>query len=302
MGLLGAWVLFALAALIWWRRRHDSKKYSYTERAQIILDAIRDRLDLGMIYWSKTERKFIRRVITPLELDGYSMKAFDHSLGSNRIFKVTRIRLVEIIPTGAPKQPPSRMKLVSMPTLVAVGLGVVALALLALALVRSQGPEQLTGVLPPQIAAPGLAIPPSPQVPTPPPDALKLTAVPDVATNASLAEPVEDDFMKAPPVPVPPADTWYLLVESHPNYKPGQVAGLLQTVLRYKMERAVELEQSVQQLGRAVVWSGPKERAEKCRQMLESYDLVAKLEHSGTRSNVTATATNVAPGRALPPN
>jgi len=299
MGLLAAWVLFALAALVWWRRKHGSKKYSYTERAQIILDAIHDRLDVGMIYWSKSEKKFIRRVVTPEELDGYSMRGFDHTLGGIRIFKVTRIRLIEPIPTGSPKRAPSRMKLVSVPTVLAISLGGVALALLALALVRGKGPQPLTSIVPLPIEPPGITS-------TPPADVLKLAdsrrespPVPAANTNLTMKAPLPveadpDDFLNAPPVPVKPSEAWYLVVENHPQYKTGQLANMLQAVLRYRPERAVGLEQDVTTLGRAVVWSGPKDRAERFRQLLDGYDILAKIERAGgeagqTNANVTAT-------------
>ncbi|MCG3148081.1 MAG: hypothetical protein PCFJNLEI_01523 [Verrucomicrobiae bacterium] len=288
IGLLAVWVLFALAALVWWRRRHSSKKYSYTERAQVILDAIHAGVDVGMIYWSKSEKKFIRRVVTPEELDGYSMRAFDHTLGGIRIFKVTRIRLIEPIPKGAPKRAPSRLKLVSVPTVAAITLGGIALGLLALTLNRGTGPQPMAASLPlPAIRAPGVPVPVEPP-PAPAP------------TNAALALPVKlapkevdpDDFLNAPPEPVQPKEKWYLILENHAKYKPGQVANQLQAILRYRPERAVELEQSVVNLGRAVVWSGSKARAEMLQQLMAGYDLAAVIERADGETNAVVQGSN----------
>lgn len=277
MGLLVGWALFGLAALIWWQRRHGSRKYSYTERAQVILDAIQAHGDLGMIYWSKSEKKFIRRVVTPEELDGYSMRGFDHTLGRPRIFKVTRIRLIELIPPGGPKAPPSRLKLISWPTVTTISLGCLVLIMLALALIRGRGPAPMAGEFVPVIEQPGAtsAVPP----------VVSQTVTADVPVRPVLPVVVDsNDFLNAPPVPLLPTETWYVVVETHPKYKTGQVSGGLQAVLRCRPERAAELEKSVQALGRAVVWSGEKKRATGIQRMLENYDLLAALEAANADS------------------
>lgn len=291
MGLLATWLLFAIAALVWWRRRHSSKKYSFTERAQVILEAIQAKLDVGIIYWSKHENKFLRRVVTPEELDGYSLRGFDHTLKRTRVFKVTRIRLIELIPQGAVKRAPSRMKLVSVPTVAATGLGGIALVLLALALIRGQGPPPLTGIIAPPLVAPGIANPLPAVITTAATDTLQIADAKLISTTKPPAEVDPDDFLNAPIPTVTPAETWYLVVESHPKYKQSQVATTLQTILRYRPDRAIELEQSVMNLGRAVVWSGPKKRAERFQQLLEGYDILAKIEPATSATNAVSTKT-----------
>jgi hypothetical protein len=273
IGLVAVWALFGVALLVWWRRRRASKRYAYSERAQTILDAIRLGRPVGMIYWSKTEKRFLRRVVTPRELDGYSMRGWDHKLGTERIFKVTRIRWAEVIPAGAPEKPPSRFKVISRATVVATALGGIALALLAVALLRSKPVTPVTVILPP-LETPAAA----PAVATAAP-VTNQTAAPNVFTlPAGRGGGDAEDFLTAAPSPVVEKVTSSLVVENHPRYKPGQVSTVLRSVLRYRPERALELEQSVATLGQAAVWFGPAERGERLQRLLENLDLQVRLE------------------------
>jgi ATP-dependent Clp protease adapter protein ClpS len=308
MGLAAAWALFILTGLIWWWRRRGSKHYPYSERATLILDAIRDGCDIGMIYWSKTQRRYISRVVTPQSLDGYAMRAVDHTTGAERIFKVTRIRLLHIIPAGAPKRAPSRLVLIPPITYAVIGLGVVALGLFAFAILHGHGPSQLITQLPPALE-PTSTLASSPPHASVTSNSLTITERSTDTASSSVPSIIDptislprhantplDDFLNEP-TPTAPVVTnlCYVVVQNHPSYKINQVAGVLQALFHYRADRAIELEQSVRTLGRAVVWSGPKDRAERFRQFLEGYDIAATIEqetkHSQT-NNPAAVVSN----------
>ena len=68
-GLFAAWLLLGVAGLIWWRRRQTSRRYPYSERASVIQESLRQMADLALVYWSKSERKYLRRIVTPLPGD-----------------------------------------------------------------------------------------------------------------------------------------------------------------------------------------------------------------------------------------
>jgi len=265
IGLLLTWVGFAVALLLWWRRRQGAQHFAYSERATVILEAIRDGLDLGIIYWSKSEKKFIRRVITPQHLDGYSLHCFDQTKQVERIFKVTRMRLVEIIPAGAVKRPPSRTKLFSWAMVSTTAIGFLALALLGLTLVRGQGPRPATNFIVPAIEPPALMVTTN-AIPEPP--------VPPVPVKLD-----EDDYLN------PPATTNYLAqnpcqitVIMSPRYKAGEIASALRMAIRLSDVRLAELESNVRQLGEAVVWTGNRRQSTNAAKMLINLELVIRVD------------------------
>lgn len=292
LALVVAWAGFSVVLLVWWRRRHSSRRYPYSDRAAVILRALEQRADLGMIYWSKSERRHLRRVVTPQSLDGYAMRAFDPKVGDVRIFKVTRIRLIELIPPGAPKRAPSRWKLVTPALAVAVLAGCFALGLLGLVLLRGKGPERLTGIVPPPVeppadlsvavaAARAPALMPTNQLAERTP--VEALAATQPAVRVTGMAPVTgtdtDDFLNAPMPVVPKASSqWRVVVLKHASYQVNQVATALAGTIRCSNLRCVELEQAVRNIGEAVVWSGKRERAEKLKQLLEGYDLAVRLD------------------------
>ena len=102
------------------------------------MDALKRKADLGLVYWSKSQKKFLHRVVTPLELTSHSLKAFDHFINEVRVFRVTRIRRLAVVPSGSRSVPP--LLRVPIPKWAMVGLGVAA-ALLAAAVWRAQRPR-----------------------------------------------------------------------------------------------------------------------------------------------------------------
>ena len=95
-----------IAILVRRRRRRSLHHYSFPERSAVILDALKTRSDLAIVYWSKSQKKYLRRVVTPLDLDLDSLKAFDHSLQDVRLFKVIRIRQITLLSPGNHDAPP----------------------------------------------------------------------------------------------------------------------------------------------------------------------------------------------------
>lgn len=112
----------------------------------MILDALKQGSDLGIVYWSRSQRKYLRRVVTPLDLDVDSLKAFDHSIQDVRLFKVVRIRQITLLPPGTHDAPAHlaaslAMRVVSISLLAALAVGVTLLFRVH----SSQAPARLPG-------------------------------------------------------------------------------------------------------------------------------------------------------------
>src|SRR5207249_590913 len=127
------------------------RHYPYSERAEVVLEALQKATDLAMIYWSKSERRFQRRIITPLELDGYMLKAFDHTRNDVHEFKITRIKAVVPVARGCQSMP--QIGSISAGRWLWVGLVGVALTVLTVELLRHHGsdsvkPETVLGAVP----------------------------------------------------------------------------------------------------------------------------------------------------------
>jgi hypothetical protein len=273
-GLAVAWAGFALGILLWWwRRRYSTRHYSYSERATVIHDAIQQSADLGVIYWSKSEKSFLRRVITPLEMEGYTLKAFDHTAGDIRIFKVTRLKTVELVPRGSEKLP-SRFATAGV-VWALVGLGVVAVALLAVALYRGRGAADdaamhlpSTNALSSSVSTARYSIATSPTT--------------DV-TSAATPDITLPDVPVPNPAPVPKAtkgsqDRWEVVVYDHPTDDTNFVASALQKMLNCSAAEAGEYARQIRLRGHAAVWGGRWTQAEVLRQTLESEDIIAKVQ------------------------
>ena len=283
IGLLFAWVAFGIAALLWWwRHLYGARRYSYSERATAIQEALRQSADLGVIYWSKTEKRFLRRALTPLELDGYSLKAFDHTDNDIRVFKVTRLKTVEVVPRGSNKVPP----LASATGLlwVLTGLGGTAIALLAVALYRGRGASEEFPPLPP----PPLHVMPS-SVST---DALATTdtsatvvatAPMDTSTVTKVADAVSPAATAATPTTSVAVITgslvrWQVVVFDHPMYDTNLVATALKKLLNCSRSEAMEYSRQMRLVGQVRVWEGKWTKAEVLRQTLEAQDIDSKVQ------------------------
>ena len=284
IGLLFAWVAFGIAALLWWwRHLYGARRYSYSERATAIQEALRQSADLGVIYWSKTEKRFLRRVLTPLELDGYSLKAFDHTDNDIRVFKVTRLKTVEVVPRGSNKVPP----LASATGLlwVLTGLGGTAIALLAVALYRGRGASEEFPPLPPP---PPLHVMPSSVstdtlatadtsatvVATAPMDTSTVTKVADaVSPAATAATPTTSVAVIAGSLV-----RWQVVVFDHPMYDTNLVATALKKLLNCSRSEAMEYSRQMRLVGQVRVWEGKWTKAEVLRQTLEAQDIDSKVQ------------------------
>lgn len=292
-GLAIAWVGFALAMLLWWwRRSYSTRRYSYSERASIIHEAMQQSADLGVIYWSKSQKTFLRRIITPLELEGYTLRAFDHNVNDVRIFKVTRIKTVEVVPRGSEKLP-LRLS-VSGAIWTLAGLGVAAITLLAVALYRGRETATGTSWLPPSSTnVPSSSLSTSRFVIA---NAATTNATNATSTNATLpdgtgpttANTTSTDVTlpdvsgpiatSAPPVIKASADQWGVVVYDQTTYDTNFVATALHRLVNCSPAEAEKYTRQIRTQGHAPVWFGRWTQAEVLRQTLEAEDIVAKVE------------------------
>jgi ATP-dependent Clp protease adaptor protein ClpS len=77
------------------------------------------------------------------------------------------------------------------------------------------------------------------------------------------------------------APPWQVIVHDDPITLMSYVTMVFQRVFGYPSAKAHRLMMTVHTTGRAVVWSGPKERAELYVQKLHAYQLLATLEPQG---------------------
>jgi hypothetical protein len=272
-GLFAAWLVLGFAILIWWRRLHASRRYPYSERAVVIQEAFKQMADLALVYWSKSEKKYLRRIVTPLELDGYSLKAFDHSINDARIFKVTRIREITLVAPG------SRV----LPSMIASSLqnwalgvyGVAAALLLALALFRREGQKIDATALPSEPLTSPFETLPLPATNAPEPLSTPVSATP---TPEPAAPAINTNYSTVPAVD--PSELWEVIVDNDPSYDTNRVAQVIQEAALCKTLEAQEFARQVQVLGHASIWQGNWTQAERIRQALEAEDLLAHLKRS----------------------
>ncbi len=73
---------------------------------------------------------------------------------------------------------------------------------------------------------------------------------------------------------------WNVIVHDDPVNLMGYVTMVLMKIFGYDEKRAAKLMMEVHQLGRSVVWSGQRERAEMHAQQLQAHQLKATIEKS----------------------
>lgn len=73
---------------------------------------------------------------------------------------------------------------------------------------------------------------------------------------------------------------WNVVIHDDPVNLMNFVTMILKRVFGYPQEKAEVLMLEVHNLGRSVVWTGNKEKAELYVQQLQSYQLMAKMEKS----------------------
>ncbi len=71
---------------------------------------------------------------------------------------------------------------------------------------------------------------------------------------------------------------WNVIVFNDPVNLMGFVTMVLRRIFGYSEEKATQLMLEVHHLGRSVVWTGEREKAEFYVQQLQSYQLLAAME------------------------
>jgi ATP-dependent Clp protease adaptor protein ClpS len=98
------------------------------------------------------------------------------------------------------------------------------------------------------------------------------------AMPATLPVEVEEPTVRDVPVPDRP---WLVIVWNDPVNLMSYVTYVFQKLFGYSRAKAEKLMLDVHHRGRAVVSSGPRERAELDVSRLHQYGLWATMEHSG---------------------
>lgn len=89
-------------------------------------------------------------------------------------------------------------------------------------------------------------------------------------TEAAPAVEVEVDEELSPP--------WQVLIFNDPVNLMDFVTLILRRIFGYTEQKATELMLQVHHRGRAIVWTGEREKAELYVQQLQSYQLLASME------------------------
>jgi predicted DNA-binding transcriptional regulator YafY len=90
-------LLLALVGIQVWKRWQKRRRYSHSERARLIAEAVQTGKDLRVVYWSRTEKKMIKCVLTPHRLHNVFLEGYDQTHTKMRRFKTTRIKELQII-------------------------------------------------------------------------------------------------------------------------------------------------------------------------------------------------------------
>lgn len=232
----------AIALFLWRRRRRSSHHYSFPERSAVIVDALKQGSALAIVYWSKSQGKYLRRVVTPLDLDMDSLKAFDHTLQDVRLFKVIRIRQITVLPPGSHESPPRLVASIAMRVVAVCVFAVLAVA--AAMLFRKIGPH--------------------------------------ATPSANRQEAPVKDFSTLPPSVTnhteSTAELWDIVVDDDAGYNTTAVAQILEAGLKCTPAEAQMYVRTIRSAGHAPVWRGEWAEVERIRQFLEGEDLVARLE------------------------
>jgi hypothetical protein len=88
--------LLLIGLLMEMRSRRAQQQYPFPERARISHQAIRAGVDVRIVFWSRSENRFLKREMKPLELQGFYLKGIDKESGVEIAVKATRIK--EIVP------------------------------------------------------------------------------------------------------------------------------------------------------------------------------------------------------------
>lgn len=78
------------------------------------------------------------------------------------------------------------------------------------------------------------------------------------------------------------ASVWNVIVHNDPVNLMSYVTMVFQRVFGYSKEKSHHHMMEVHQLGKSIVWSGEREKAELYVQQLHGYLLLATLENAGT--------------------
>ncbi|MBC8126482.1 MAG: ATP-dependent Clp protease adapter ClpS [Gloeobacteraceae cyanobacterium ES-bin-144] len=92
-----------------------------------------------------------------------------------------------------------------------------------------------------------------------------------MADSDTLTQTLEDTALDVP---------WNVIVHDDPVNLMGYVTFVLMKVFGYDENKAAILMMQVHQLGRSVVWTGGREKAEFYLQQLQSHQLKTSLEKS----------------------
>ena len=89
---------FAVPLIIAFRQR--TRNYPVQPRQIIIHGAIDNGLDLKMVYFSNSKRRFSERVVTPISIDdtGHLLRALDHKRKHTRSFRLSGMKSLKPIP------------------------------------------------------------------------------------------------------------------------------------------------------------------------------------------------------------
>ncbi len=102
------------------------------------------------------------------------------------------------------------------------------------------------------------------------------TSFPRPARAATASPVIEQETREKEAVDLP----WQVVVHNDPVNLMSYVTMVFQKVLGFERERAEQHMREVHELGRSIVWSGLRERAELYVQQLHGYLLLATLEQT----------------------
>ena len=93
---------------------------------------------------------------------------------------------------------------------------------------------------------------------------------------------VETETVEAPTVETRSAEEtsppWQVIILNDPVNLMSFVTLVIRRVVGYSEEKATQLMLNVHEKGRAIVWTGEREKAEMYVQQLQGYQLLAKME------------------------
>jgi ATP-dependent Clp protease adapter protein ClpS len=274
--------IVALGALAWWfrkPRRSGTPSYSCERRAAVIERALEQRCDLRITYWSKSHQKFLRRIVTPVALDGHLLRAYDHEKCAPRMYLVTRIRRVSLVSADATTAAVPLYFRTHRGVVWAVALGVPGLLVLMVVLAQ-QLPKWM----------------PAPKYPIAQPRETLSESNPAASRSGRIAmneEPIVVtntarpwDVAAITPGLVPPAGTgqtvsgtvWQVVLNDDDVNTMTHVTDTLARVLRITPAEAYGMALDVNDKGSAIVWRGRWEDAVSIAAQLNRAKLRVRLD------------------------